>query len=53
MVIPDGTRMIKEGQFKEMAIESVKIPASVKLIGGRAFYKCTKLKSVELPEGLE
>ena len=35
------------------AIESVSIPATVKIIGTKAFYECSKLKRVILADGLK
>ena len=39
--------------FNERPVTSVSLPNSLKTIGNRSFRKCTELKSVNLPEGLE
>ena len=39
--------------MREKYIESVKVPDGVTALGYRAFYHCTKLKSVELPKTLQ
>ena len=49
--IQAGTETIIESAFKDNTnIISVKIPSSVKTIGKRAFYGCTKLESVVFEE---
>ena len=42
-----------KGVFHGSAIESVTLPSTLKRIEYDAFCKCTKLKNVQLPEGLE
>ena len=41
------------GVFQGSTIESVTLPSTLKRVEYNAFYKCTNLKSVKLPEGLE
>ena len=56
-IIPDGVVTIGTDAFSTasdgIAIESVKMPNSVKKIGIRAFIRCKKLKSVELSSSVE
>ena len=47
------TRIADNGFEKFTAIESVTIPASVKTIGGEAFFGCTGLTSVTIPSSVE
>ncbi len=53
-VIPDdgSVTAIGERAFDGSYIESLYISASVQTIGARAFIACTKLKSVNIPEGI-
>lgn len=44
---------IKDYAFNGSAIESVKIPDSVKTIGNWTFSMCTNLKAVTLPDSIE
>lgn len=39
--------------FNERPVTSVSMPNFLKTIGNRSFRKCTELKSINLPEGLE
>jgi formylglycine-generating enzyme required for sulfatase activity len=49
MVIPDGITVIEASAFEEFeSLRSVKIPASVKRIGDRAFFGCKGLEQIEL-----
>ncbi len=43
---------IKDGGFKELTIEEVIIPSTIKTFGYEAFCNCTRLKKVTLSEGL-
>ena len=53
IAIPAGVTSIGESAFEGKDIESVKVPDGVTALGYRAFYHCTKLKSVELPKTLQ
>lgn len=46
IVIPDGAQEIGEYWFKSVEAKSVTIPASVTVIGKRAFCGCKQLKCV-------
>lgn len=53
VILPDGLESIGESAFEEFkGLASISIPAGVKTISNKAFYKAG-LKSVELKEGLE
>ena len=41
------------GAFQESALESVRLPSTLKRIGYSAFAGCRNLKAIELPDGLE
>lgn len=51
--LPSTLTTIGNGAFKQCALETVSLPASVDSIGEYAFQNCTALKSVELPAGLK
>lgn len=51
--IPEGPHTISDWAFFGIDIEKISIPSSVTTIGGRAFWNCSKLKSVVFSEGLE
>lgn len=51
--VPEGTEEIAYGAFSSAGIKKVTLPASLKTIGNFAFYDCTKLESLELPDSLE
>lgn len=43
-----------EGEvFYETAIESIKLPSTLKRLEYQTFYHCDNLKSVEIPNGVE
>lgn len=42
-----------DGVFQECALESVEFPSTLKRIEYNAFYKCSNLKNIVLPERLE
>lgn len=46
------TEIRKEAFQQETAIETVKIPGSVKIIGENAFSQCTSLRSVRMEDGV-
>ena len=52
IVIPDGVTVIKRGAFQYSELETVVFPASLTVIEEYAFYRCDKLVSIDLPEGL-
>ncbi|MDE5581118.1 MAG: leucine-rich repeat domain-containing protein [Treponemataceae bacterium] len=51
--IPEGVTAISPYAFDCKPIKSVKIPASVKEIGGAAFYGCKSLTDVMIPESVQ
>ena len=58
IVIPDeidGKKVIAvaDKAFKRSNVESVVIPATVKVIGDEAFFSCSSLKTVVIGEGIE
>ena len=54
MYLPEGIESIPVGFVEEcIFLEDIRIPATVKYIGDRAFLKCRSLKSIELPPALE
>ena len=54
IIIKDGIDLIASNAFKEYAnLEEVELPKSMGgFIGDYAFYNCSKLKKITLPEGL-
>lgn len=38
--------------YRELELESISLPNSLKSIGGQAFRRCTNLKSINIPNGL-
>lgn len=53
MVLNDGLQKIGNHAFATSALESVKIPGTVRRLEQDAFYGVSKLKQVQLAEGLE
>ena len=55
VVFPKDCKLTKISQFafREVGIETIEIPAGVKVVDKCAFYNCKSLKSVYLPDGLE
>ena len=51
--IPEGMTEIGESTFKNTKLQTVTIPASVKIIGKSAFSGCTKLEGVVIPGTVE
>lgn len=51
LVVPDGTSIIKEMQYKERDFKRIFIPKSVKTISRLAFYGCENLIEVVFEEG--
>ena len=41
------------GAFQESALESVRLPSTLRRITYRTFTRCRNLKVIELPDGLE
>ena len=48
VVIPTTVKKIADEAFAELEIETVKIPDSVTIIGGRAFFDCSNLTNVTI-----
>lgn len=51
LVLPEGLESLKSYAFNASAITSLVLPASVKEIGGNAFYNCSMLKSLTFANG--
>lgn len=51
--IKEGTTIISELAFYDTEITSVKLPSSLKIIGGTAFNECQNLTEIEIPYGVE
>lgn len=49
--IPEGTRTVTEGQFRDQSICRVTVPKSVEEIQKDAFSGCRRLKEVTFAEG--
>ena len=47
-----NNKMTWYGAFQESALESVRLPSTLKKIAYRTFAGCKNLKTVELPDGL-
>lgn len=54
IIIPEGTTAIKNYAFSTNfgSVTSIKIPASVKSIGERAFYACSGIESISIPDSV-
>lgn len=52
VVIPDGVIEIGENSFTDLKIKSVVIPGSVASIGHSAFYNCTSLTALTIPNNV-
>ena len=50
-LIPDGKRY--PGVFEESGLRDVKLPSTLRRIAYRTFARCSNLKAIELPNGLE
>ncbi len=44
--IPEGVNVIKEKAFSNERLASITLPSSISSIGDKAFYNCSKLKSI-------
>lgn len=54
LVVPNGTTNIKHYAFyRDPAMESVRMPETLKTVGAEAFRDCTSLTSVEVPSSVE
>ena len=54
VTVKDGTVGIANYAFYQCkTVSSIKLPASVKVIGRAAFYECAELTGVELPDSLK
>ena len=52
--VPDGTESVASSAFRDCAsLTAVSLPASVREMGGEAFFGCVALRSVALPDGVE
>ena len=50
VLIPDSVTEIQYGAFQEAGLTDMKLPESVKYIGGGVFYGCSRLKTISLPK---
>ena len=48
-----GTEEVQPGVFEDSGLESVVLPASLRVICSRAFAGCSSLRRLRLPAGLE
>lgn len=53
VVVPDGVEVIAESAFEDTSITDIVLPDSLRKIERRAFFDCSKLKSVDFGHGLE
>lgn len=53
VVVPDGVEMIAESAFEDTSITDIVLPDSLREIERRAFFDCSKLKSVDFGHGLK
>lgn len=52
--VPDGTERIASSAFRDCAsLTAITFPASVRELGGEAFFGCGALRTVALPDGVE
>lgn len=52
--VPDGTEKIAASAFRDGAsLTAITFPASVRELGGEAFFGCVALRTVALPDGVE
>lgn len=49
-VIPENITVICGNAFEKSCIKHIEIPENVKYIGGYAFWDCTKLESIDIPD---
>ena len=53
VTVREGCTAIPDNAFFECSsIREIRLPASVRTIGGRAFYRCARLASIDLPAGV-
>lgn len=52
VIIAEGIEEIPSNYFAELAVETVVLPTTIKLLNTAAFKNCKSLKSINLPEGL-
>lgn len=48
--LPEGVEKFAKGIFDECGFKSIKLPASVKSIGSKAFFYCSSLTKIDFPE---
>ena len=53
MRLPAGLETIGDYCFHGSGLESVEFPGSLRSVGTSAFYKCERLRSAYLNEGLQ
>lgn len=53
VTLPGGLIEIMDGAFSGTLISGVIIPDSVTLIGEKAFYRCSRLQTIQIPEGVK
>lgn len=53
LILPNGLVSIGQYAFYNSGITDINFPSSLKTIGKNAFYGCSKLKEVELNDGIE
>ena len=53
VVVPDGVESIGPEAFEKAIFKRIKLPKTLKVICGNAFYKCENLEEIEIHEGIE
>lgn len=52
IVVPDSVKIIGEGAFTHLMMESITLPAGLKEIPDYLLYGCSRLNSVKIPDGV-
>lgn len=52
ITVAQGMKKLPDGIFESTGVRNVKLPASLRVIGARAFMNCGKLEKIVIPEGV-